>query len=148
MSEAQLEEQLPKIAATRTAGYAFFPRHCPSHRFFDQDIFAATERIMFNNCAGLDYEPIFNQPPDRDALTLMQVLLASETEKGDNIERVRLLGRALEIRPDLPNVANRLAMSLLSLGQNEEALRASKPAIALDPLHPDLLAIRGRIALA
>ena len=103
---------------------------------------------MFNNCAGLDYEPIFNQPPDRDALTLMQVLLASETEKGDNIERVRLLGRALEIRPDLPNVANRLAMSLLSLGQNEEALRASKPAIALDPLHPDLLAIRGRIALA
>ncbi len=148
MFEPKLEEQLPKISTTDGAGHAFFPRNYTTHRFFDEDIFAATEHIIFNNCDGLDYDPIFDRAPDQDTLILMQVLLASEMAKDKGIERVRLLRRALEIRPDLPNVANLLASTLLSLGENEQALGASEQAIALDPLHPDLLAIRGRVAFA
>lgn len=146
--EEKLEAQLPTISASHPAGHAFVPRNYARHRFFDQDIFAATERIIFNNCDGLDYDPIFHQAPDRDALTLMQALLDSEIEKDNGIERARLLRRALEIRPDLANVANLLASTLLSLGENEEALRASEQAIALDAQHPDHLATRGAIAFA
>lgn len=148
ISDESLEKRLPVITATDPYGYPFVRRDYAKHRFFDQDIFAATERIMFENCGGLDYVPRFAQMPHEHALTLMRLLLASEIKRANPIERVRLLRRALEIRPDMGNVFSELALCLLAINEKDEAVQASEQAIALDAQHPAYLHVRGNVAFA
>lgn len=148
ISEAKLEERAPTILRTGAAGNTFVRREYTKHRFFDKDIFAATERILFDNCKGLDYVPKFQQTPDDGTWTLMRILLASEMEKASPVERARLLRLALEIRPDMRNVVNELALTLLTIGKKDEAVSLSEQALALDARNPASLHVRGIIAFA
>lgn len=148
ISETALENRLPDIRATGGGGHTFVRRDYAKHRFFDQDIFAATESLIFQDCEGLDYVPRFQQKPADEALRVMQLLYASEKAKDNRLERVRLLRRALEIQPNMANIFNEIAITLLSLGKKNDALRASERALALDPRHPAYLHVRGVIAFA